>query len=237
MNVIEEQYELYQGDCLEVIKRLSLPKNTAVITDPPYGDEHDTDYTRFTNGVAAHRNWLIPITNDNQPFDPTPWLSYTATVLFGANRFSDKLPTGTWIVWDKRTPEGNKGVMSDAEVAWWNKGRGVYIFEHTWDGFNRASERNTSYHPTQKPVALFKWMLTKMCPPKETTILDPYMGSGPLGIAAVQMGYRYIGIEISPDYFQTAADRIADAARAAAKLPKQLRGNASDIEGLPLLAL
>lgn len=233
---MKAQYSLTLGDCLKGVKKLNLSDNVAVITDPPYGDTHDTDYTRFSGGVAANRNWLIPIANDNQDFDPSPWLSFPTVILWGANRFSDKLPTGSLLVWDKRTPGGNKNVMSDAEVAWWNHGRGVYIFEHTWDGFNRASERGTAYHPTQKPVALFSWVLEKANLPKDTIILDPYMGSGPVGIAAVKAGYRYIGFELKEDYYDIALRRIGDAARAADGLPKLLSGRTTDYDKMPLFA-
>lgn len=199
---------LLHGDCLEVLP--TLDGIDAVVCDPPYGDAHDTDYTRFS-GNAAAQGVYKPIAGDAEPFDPTPWLKFGNVVLFGANRFSDRLPCGTWLVWDKRTPGGSKNVMSDAEVAWWSKGRGVYIYEHTWDGFNRASERQTNYHPTQKPVALMRWVLSKMRLKPGATVLDPYMGSGPVGVACVDLGLNYIGIERDAGYFAIAERRIAEA--------------------------
>jgi hypothetical protein len=108
------------------------------------------------------------VAGDAEAFDPDPLLKIGGQqMLFGANRYSDRLPCGTWLIWDKRTPTGSKGVMSDAEVAWWSKGRGVYLYTHTWDGFNRASERFTPLHPTQKPVALMRWCLqrARLTPP------------------------------------------------------------------------
>lgn len=229
------EYTLIHGDCYEVVPRLSLARQVALITDPPYGDNHDTNYVgKFSGGVAAQRNWYEPIEGDDQPFDPSPWLKYPNVVLFGANRFSDRLSTGTIFVWDKRTLNANKNVMSDAEIAWWNRNRDVYIFQHTWDGFNRASERNTAYHPTQKPVALFTWVLERLNLPVGTTILDPFMGAGPIGVAAVQMGYSYVGIEINRRHYTTAAARIEDAARAAAGKMKLLTGSPDDYAGSPL---
>lgn len=231
-------YALYQGDSTQIIRNLNLPQqHVAIVADPPYGDNHDTDYTRFSGGANATRHRYEKIANDAEPFDPSLWLNYPNVVLFGANRFSDCLPTGTWLVWDKRTPGGNKNVMSDAEVAWWNRNRGVYIFEHAWDGFNRASERNTAYHPTQKPVALFSWVLEKLNLPTNTIIVDPYMGSGPVGIVAIKAGYQYVGVELNCAYFDIAHRRIEDASRAVAGLPKRLTGQPKDYTDTPLFAM
>lgn len=97
--------------------------------------------------------------------------------------------------------------MSDGEVAWHSRGRGVYIFSHTWDGFNRASERGEKYHPTQKPVALMRWVIEQVRP-GPGIIFDPFMGSGPVGVAAAESGFDYIGIETDSVYFKTATERI-----------------------------
>lgn len=201
--------QLIHGDCLAVMPTLS--GIDAVISDPPYGDNHDTDYTRFSGGINATRSTYAPIAGDAQEFDPLPFLRFNRVVLFGANRYSHRLPCGTLLIWDKRTPMGSKNVMSDAEVAWMNHGRGVYIYTHTWDGFNRASERGQKFHPTQKPVALMKWVIQQCKLPAGATILDPYMGSGATGLAALDLGYNFVGVEINTVYFEIAQRRIAEA--------------------------
>ena len=194
---------IYCGDCLEVMPQLD--EVDCVITDPPYGVDFDTDYTRFNGGVCKHgRNTHVKIANDTQLFDPTPFLNYRKVVLFGANNYS--VPPGCLLIWDKRTPNGNKNIMADAEVAWLNSGHGVYIFEHTWDGFNRASEKNTAYHPSQKPVAVMRWVIEKAKP--QGVIVDPFMGSGSTLKAAQEMGFPAIGIELSEDYCKIAVDRL-----------------------------
>lgn len=210
--------EIIHGECEAVLPTLAGRTIAAVVCDPPYGDAHDTDYRRFTGGSVrkggdAHpRHAYKPVHGDAAPFDPTPLLGLAPrVVLFGANRFSDRLPCGSWLVWDKRTPTGSKGVMSDAEVAWDSHGRGVYIFAHTWDGFNRASEYRQRYHPTQKPVALMRWVLERLRLPTGALVLDPYAGSGPVGVACVELGLSYIGIEREADYVATARRRIAAA--------------------------
>jgi site-specific DNA-methyltransferase (adenine-specific) len=206
---------IYHGDCREVLPRLA-ERPRLVLADPPYGDDHDTDYTRFSGGrkdsqgAELERYAYQAVANDVEPFDPAPLLAIGAEcILFGANRYSDRLPCGSWLIWDKRTPTGSKGVMSDAEVAWWSKGRGVYIFEHTWDGFNRASERGSRFHPTQKPVALMRWCLQRAGLKPGDLVLDPYMGSGPVARACMDLGIRYIGIELEADYCEAAARRLA----------------------------
>lgn len=200
---------LYQGDCYRVLPSIGTQKVAALITDPPYGDNHDTDYTRFTGGADAERSTYKPIAGDDRDFNPLPFFRFHENlVLFGANRFSDLLPVGSWIIWDKRTPGGNKNVMSDGEAAWWSRGRGLYICSHTWDGFNRASERGEKYHPTQKPVFVMDWIIKKIKPGRGY-IFDPFMGSGSCGVAAVENGFDFIGVEKESDYFGTAKNRIS----------------------------
>lgn len=208
-----DRYTIYNGDCLKIMPTLEKGFIDAVITDPPYGVNFNTDYTRFSGGVAAS-NSFKPIANDKKLFDPTPFLKFKTVVLFGANCFS--LPQGTLLVWDKRY-KGNKKLMSDAEVAWMNRGHGVYIFNHYWDGFMRESERGESYHPTQKPVKVMEWIIEKSTKPNDL-IFDPFMGSGSTGVAAMNTGRRFIGIELDKEYYNIAAGRIEKASKQAHQL-------------------
>jgi site-specific DNA-methyltransferase (adenine-specific) len=157
-------YELHLGDCLEILP--TLGKIDAVISDPPYGVDMDTDYTRFTKpGVFLAPNGTHDrIANDNKPFDPTPWLAFPKVILFGYNRFAHLVPPGTLLVWDKRFKSG-KAFLSDGEVAWmksWYKkvgphcgGTGVYILSLTSQGFVRPEPVQ---HPSQKqPFSTHTW--------------------------------------------------------------------------------
>ena len=87
-------------------------------------------------------------------------------------------------------------------------GYGVYCFRHLWSGFNRESERGLFLHPTQKPVALMRWCIGRLKLRPRATILDPYMGSGATGVAAVQLGFNFVGIEHDRGYFRKAQRRI-----------------------------
>ena len=204
--------ELYLGDCLEVMKTIPDGSVDAVVTDPPYGISHPTNYSRrgmrgISGGAPASGNDYPPVYGDNHPFDPTPWIRWPCC-LWGANYYADKLPpTSGWLVWDKLRPDTLD--QATCELAWTNFIKGVRRFRYLWNGAIRAGNERL-YHPTQKPTALMRWVLTHRWMP-EGTILDPFMGSGTTGVACVQTGRNFIGIEIDPIYYAIAEKRIAEA--------------------------
>ena len=200
---------LYLGDCHEILP--TLGKVDAVITDPPYGINHPTDYKSRGRGKLAATTDYAPIHGDDKPIDPAPWINGPC-VLWGGNYIANNLPPSSgWLVWDKRT-QNDVGVndQSDGELAWTNCVKGVRIFRHMWNGFWRDSERGTAWHPHQKPVALLEWCVKRV--PGET-ILDPFMGSGTTGVACMNLGRKFIGIEIESKYFDIACRRIEGAQR------------------------
>jgi len=122
-------------------------------------------------------------------------------IIWGGNYFD--LPTSRcWFVWNK--PERNF-TLAEAELAWTNRDNVVRVY----DGPRSESDR---LHPTQKPVALMKWCIHKL-PTSTIEVLDPFMGSGTTGVAAVTAGLYFIGIEREPKYFDIACKRIEDAQR------------------------
>ena len=209
--------ELYLGDCLEVMQELEDGSVDAVITDPPYGMGLLTNnHTRKRSGLAEC-NDFPPIAGDDRPFDPSPFLDYFLVVLFGANYYADKLPvSGGWIVWDKLDGLNSKREIgfndnSDCELIWTNDKGPLRILRHRWMGAMKGSENGVKrVHPTQKPVALMKQIIEYWTLPN-ATILDPFMGSGTTGVACVQTGRNFIGIEIEPKYYEIAEKRIAEA--------------------------
>jgi len=200
--------QLHLGNCLDILPTIR-ERVRAVVTDPPYGINH-------RRGACSNRGKGITkgtsgIQGDNVPFDPSPWLSFPTVILWGANWYSDKLPAGRWLLWDKKE-HGGSGDFSEFEVAWCNTGRAMRLFRHMWLGVQRASETGQPrYHPTQKPVALMVWCMDVAKIPVGATVLDPFMGSGTTGIACVQTGRNFIGIEIDPGHFAIAERRIAEA--------------------------
>lgn len=166
--------------------------------------------------------WPKGIMGDDGPLDPSPWLAAAPRVLlWGAHRFHNRLPDGSWLIWDK-VPTGKIRDQGDGEAAWLNDSppRPMRIYRLLWDGVcvgSAAREEVTAgtkrVHPMQKPVALMAWCIEQMQLAPRSTILDPYMGSGSTGVAAVRAGHRFIGCEVEPLYFKTACRRVAEAQR------------------------
>ena len=203
--------QLYLGDCLDVLRTLPDGSVDAVVTDPPYGCDNDCDYTRFSGGLSESTCFHLGIHGDNQPFDPIPWPTFPKVILWGYQFYADKLPQGTVLVWLKKRDSQLGTFLSDCELAWQKGGKGVYLRRHIWHGFDRETERGQkTLHPSQKPVALMRWCIERVTQPGQT-ILDPFMGSGTTGVACVQTGRKFIGCEISPEYYAIAEKRIADA--------------------------
>lgn len=170
-----------------------------------------------SSGIAVE--WPEGIVGDDRPFDPAPWLSITPTCLFwGAHRFAHLLPEGSWLVWDK-VPTGKIRDQGDGEAAWVSgPSRPMRIFRLLWDGVcvgSAARDEVTAgqqrVHPTQKPVVLMKWCIGQMKLPPNVTIVDPYMGAGSTGLAAIALGHPFVGMEIVPQYFDAACRRISEA--------------------------
>jgi site-specific DNA-methyltransferase (adenine-specific) len=199
--------KLILGDCREIVPMLDVTID-AVATDPPYGCKNDCDYTRFTGGLSPSRDFHAGIQGDDQPFDPSPWLAYPKVALFGFQFFASRLPLGTVLVWNKKRPKQLGTFLSDCELAWLKGGKGCYLFNHVWHGFDRESERGKTLHPTQKPVAVWKWILGRMKLKPGATVLDPYMGCGSCGVACQELDLRYVGVEIEPRYFDVAVSRF-----------------------------
>jgi len=202
---------LILADCIDV-----LPiEADAVISDPPYGMNLDTDNSRFSGGntasIARRGNGIgtgegKPILNDDAPFDPSPWLDYPAVVLFGSNHYAQRLPVGTTLVWLKRHDAGFGSFLSDAEIAWMKGGVGVYAKRD----LSMNGEALTRRHPCQKPVSLMAWVMERAKVPVGATVLDPYMGSGSTAIACIRTGRKFVGIEKDVKHFETACERVAN---------------------------
>lgn len=210
---------LYLGDCTELLK--AIPRDAAIVTDPPYGMGYDTDSTRFsglTKGPPRGQGRSDRlIEGDDRPFDPSPWLSWKRVTLWGANHYAPRLPLGSTLVWLKKYPQHYGTFLSDAEIGWQSWGHGVYVFNAP-DSIGRRKMEFTgtimgdaTAHPTQKPVTLMRWCLDRTGP--APVYVDPYMGSGTTGVACAEIGAPFIGCEIERAYFDIACERIERAQR------------------------
>jgi site-specific DNA-methyltransferase (adenine-specific) len=222
------EYQLFNGDCLEVMPTLEAGSVDALISDPPYGMNLRTDYKDRKRGALAVCNNFAPIAGDDKPFDPAPFLGFPVVVLFGANYYADRLPvSGAWLVWDKLDGLQSKRDIgfndnSDCELAWTNRGKAVRIIRHRWMGAMKASEHSARrVHPTQKPVAMMEAII-RYYTREGDLVLDPFMGSGTTGIACLNTGRRFIGIERDAGYFATAQERMAKAAASPRQEPLEL---------------
>lgn len=112
-----------------------------------------------------------------------------------------KLPVGATLVWIKRNDVAFGSFLSDAELAWKKNGHGVFCKRD----FSMMAEARTRIHPNQKPVSIMEWCISKT---KSDIIVDPYMGSGSTGVAAMRAGRKFIGVEINERYFDLACERL-----------------------------
>jgi DNA modification methylase len=202
---------LYLGDCRDILP--TLGKVDAVVTDPPYGILNlaggTTSATRTSRRVNAGRFSGTALGAGDYAWDDAPDAALVAAVIsaaadaiiWGGNYF-DLPPARGILVWDKEQPWPN---FSQAEIAWTTLGRPAALY--------RVSSGKTpdKQHPTQKPVELMAWCLGFL--PAAQTILDPFMGSGTTGVACVNLGRSFIGIEREAKYFDAACRRIAEAYR------------------------
>ncbi len=195
---------LYLGDCMEVLP--TLDKVDAVITDPPYGIGADKHAGKKENGWTQ---WDVSGWDSARPEVETIKAilkSGKVAIIWGGNYFTDCLPPSMqWLVWDK----GQRGFsLADCEFAWSSQNNAARVFNYA----RALAMQDGKQHPTQKPIALMKWCI-EQCKNNPQTIFDPFMGSGTTGVAAVQMGRKFIGIEREPKYFEIACKRIEDAQR------------------------
>jgi site-specific DNA-methyltransferase (adenine-specific)/modification methylase len=192
---------LYCGDCMDILP--TLDKVDAVITDPPYGIK------RFEKGFGTTRFKGHGADKDGLQWDKSPEKSFfdmllskgEYSIIWGANNF--ELPTSEYfLVWDKQQTVNN---FASAELAYTNVKVPAKVFKYSIHQHNQIEKD----HPTQKPVSLMCWCLSFVS--KAESILDPFMGSGTTGVAAIQMGRKFIGIEREPKYFDIACKRIEQA--------------------------
>lgn len=218
-------------DCMEYMATLPDKAFELAIVDPPYGIELEGKNV---------------IKNKSDPYKvfETKWDSYRPgkdyfdelarvsknQIIWGGNYFLDELGfCKAPIIWDKLNGES---LYADGEMAWTSAGlpRNLKIFRHQWCGAFKDSERGAiKIHPTQKPVALYKWLLSRYAKPGDR-ILDTHGGSGSICIACHDLGYDLTWMELYEDYYNAACKRYKDYAAQAtlfepAELTKETQGD------------
>ena len=211
---------LHNADCMEIMKTLSDKQFDLAIVDPPYGIGAD----KAQNNAAEQR-----IKANGKSKAGKGWKQYKSTnwdneipseeyfkelfrvskvqIIWGGNYFPYIWNfSNSFIIWNKMQREFS---LADGELAWYsetNKAMRTFDFSR---GSALANNNNNGgrFHPTQKPVALYKWLLNKYSKEGDT-ILDTHLGSGSSAIAAHDGGFEFTGIELDEEYYNAAKERI-----------------------------
>ena len=215
-------------DCMEYMRTLPDKAFDLAIVDPPYGIGEDGGKSRskFVTQKNGNRLYVEDGHYEKTGFDIAPprqvffnelFRVSKAQIIWGANYFT--LPRAGAIVWDKCNDGSDQ---SDGEIAFNSLTSRVDIFRDMWRGMMQGKSisegtiqqgnkalNEKRIHPTQKPVALYEWLLQKYAK-EDWRILDTHLGSGSSRIAAYNLGFEFVGCEIEPTYFQLQEQRFAE---------------------------
>lgn len=219
------EHRILCGDSLDKFnldRLIGSLKVDCVLTDPPYGINLDTDYSKMPPG---NENSKLKITgkkykkviDDDKNFDATFLRNYFINVdeqfWFGADYYFNTLSSnnldGAWLVWDKRNQDGSQDDVlgSSFELCWSNKKHQRRILRHYWVGAFGDKEARNRFHPTQKPTKMLIEILEKWTKPNQV-IVDCFAGSGSTLVAAAKCNRIGLGIELDPFYVDVIIDRL-----------------------------
>ena len=208
---------LYLGDCLEFLRTVPDRAYDVAIVDPPYFDGPNKSgyYGKGCSSLGVQRakhydslkSWDVPGT---EYFAELKRAS-KHQIIWGANHFADRFDSAGagWIVWDKLNGESS---FADAELAYSSFDKAVRVFRYVWNGMHQGSyggdvrKNEKRIHPTQKPVALYEWLLAKYAKPGQS-ILDTHAGSASSAVAAMNMGFKIDCVELDESMFLAAEAR------------------------------
>ena len=207
--MVKLEYKI--GDYLELMK--DIPDNSVdlVLTDPPYGinikgkvggdkpfgNTRKKHTSKNVCEAVEHIEFDDSCTSDKIVFEEMFRISKNQ-IIFGGNYFIEHLQNSPcWIVWDK----DNSGNFADCELAWTSFNTAVRKFKFRWNGMLQEDMKNKEerVHPTQKPIALFKWILENYSREGDL-ICDPFLGSGTTLRASRETNRNCIGFEKEPKY-------------------------------------
>lgn len=200
-------------DCMDGMQQFPDKYFNLAIVDPPYGGVKQGGYMKnqMSGGVARHHEYNNAIWQQSAPgpeYFRELFRVSKQQIVWGGNNFISYLQsTQCWIVWDKQKPEGIG--FADIELAWTSFDKAARIFRYTWNGMLQGNmkEKETKIHPTQKPVALYEWILHRFAQPGDL-ILDTHVGSASSLIACHNLNYKYVGFEIDKGYYVDAKNRL-----------------------------
>ena len=202
--------QLFHGDCMDAMANMPDKAFDLAIVDPPYGISQPAFRKESGNKACKTKEY-----NNAVYFQPPPNEAYFTElkrvsinqIVWGGNYYNKFLPSGKkWIFWDKCTEAAQWG---DGELAATSFDGAITKYKFAWNGMIQGNmkEKEHRIHPTQKPVALYKWLLQNYA--KEgNKILDTHLGSGSIAIACWDMGFDLTGYEIDADYYTDAVARL-----------------------------
>ena len=190
--------EVFNTDCLEYMRTLPDKAFQLAIADPPYGIDIQTSGTFLKKMNAGHDDWDASAP-DKEWFDELQRVC-DHFILWGANHYIDRIPicSKAWVIWDKQIPEAMSFAMCEMALTNFNTKTAKIV---------RTQSSEERIHPTQKPVALYAWLLKNYAKPGDR-IFDPMMGSQSSRIAAYKMGFDYVGCELDKEYFDKGCERF-----------------------------
>ena len=204
----------YNMDCMEGMKQFPDKYFDLAVVDPPYGIGESGSKNNTRSKLAKSKNYKAFSGNDKEPPDSAYFNELfrvsKSQIIWGANHFISKIPfdSSCWIVWDKMNGEND---FADCELEWTSFKTAVRKFEFRWQGMLQHDMKNKEerIHPTQKPIALYSWILKNYAKPG-FKILDTHLGSGSSRIAAYDAGLDFVGYEICKEYFDKQEQRFQD---------------------------
>lgn len=201
---------VYNVDCLEYMRTLPDKAFELAIVDPPYGIGMGGSLNVNSKVKFTDKKWDTDVPTDEY-FQQLDRISVNR-IVWGANYFYQLWPVKEYVFWNKLNHHDNR---SDGEIASTSFNGLPKYFEYMWDG-NRygikgnikgVGEPTVRIHPTEKPVALYKWLLKNYAKPGDR-IFDSHMGSQSSRIAAYDMGFDFTGCELDKDYFDAGNKRF-----------------------------
>jgi len=207
----QDKITLIHGDCIDYIKDIPDKYFDLAIVDPPYGigDINQSASRKIHKSIKWNSNIPSP-----QYFQQLKRISKNQ-IIWGVNYYTEFIKDVGRIIHDK-APNSHQQLkkLSDADIASHSFGVNVKIFRYEWRGNVQGNTINwknvgadARIHPTQKPIALYKWLLKNYAKPTDK-IIDTHLGSGSSAIAAWEYGCGFVGIEIDKEYYEAAVKRF-----------------------------
>jgi site-specific DNA-methyltransferase (adenine-specific) len=204
----------YCMDCMAGMQEFPDKYFDLAIVDPVYGGVTQGGYmtNRAGGGIADHPEYNLALWRQEKTgaeYFRELFRVSKNQIIWGGNYFAVEIGQDSqgWIVWDKQHQADR--TFADCELAWTSFDRATRIFRFMWDGMLQGNMKNKEkkIHPTQKPVALYNWILARYAQ-EGNIILDTHVGSASSLIACHRAGFRYVGFEIDRGYYEAARERL-----------------------------